>query len=143
MTDAQTEARAIAQASLWVPAKPEMERIARAVYDSTGYDAPMEVVEFVMAEADRRHRTALTNALAAKDAELTDALDRLDLIRIDRDRLAAQLAEARKALEPFADNAFMSMCENHEDDYYPDWSPFVSCGQYRNARRALEAQGGK
>lgn len=42
---------------------------------------------------------AMSTALAAKDAELTDALDRLDLIRIDRDRLAAQLAEARKALD--------------------------------------------
>src|SRR5690606_28096933 len=56
---------------LWVPANPEhakiawtydfeqTERISRAAYDSTGYGAAMEVVEFVMAEADRRHRTAL------------------------------------------------------------------------------------
>lgn len=62
---------------LWVPANPEhaklgwsydfeqTERIARAAYDSTGYDATMEVVEFVMAEADRRHRTALTTERAA------------------------------------------------------------------------------
>jgi len=62
---------------LWVPANPEhaklgwsydfeqTERIARAAYDSTGYDATMEVVEFVMAEADRRHRDALTTERAA------------------------------------------------------------------------------
>lgn len=76
-TDAQTEARAIAQTSLWIPAKPEhakigwtydfeqTERISNAAYKSTGYDATMEVVEFVMAEADRRHRDAITTERAA------------------------------------------------------------------------------
>lgn len=149
MTDAQTEARAIAQTSLWVPAKPEhakigwtydfeqTERISRAAYDSTGYDATMEVVEFVMAEADRR----LATALAAKDAELAavkrqivaawnafgpsssrndppafdaDDLEHLPItagggldeqireLEDQTERAKAALAEARKALEPFA-----------------------------------------
>lgn len=51
---------------LWVPANPEhaklgwtydfeqVERIAMAAHKSTGYDATMEVVEFVMAEAGRQ-----------------------------------------------------------------------------------------
>ena len=143
--DAQTEARAIAQTSLWVPAKPEhakigwtydfeqTERIARAAYDSTGYDAVMEVVEFVMAEADRRRATAL----AAKNAELATVKEKyqremdLECERANRaeelaekykwqvrdtcaraERAEAQLAEARKslaekdaALEPFAREA--------------------------------------
>lgn len=71
---AQTEARA----SLWAPATADqsvsgwtydfdqIERISRAAYNGTGYDATMEVVQFVMAEADRRY----TTALAAKDAEI-------------------------------------------------------------------------
>lgn len=74
MTTAQTEARA----SLWAPATADqsvsgwtydfdqIERISRAAYNGTGYDATMEVVQFVMAEADRRY----TTALAAKDAEI-------------------------------------------------------------------------
>lgn len=74
MTTAQTEARA----SLWAPATADqsvsgwtydfdqIERISRAAYNGTGYDATMEVVRFVMAEADRRYITAL----AAKDAEI-------------------------------------------------------------------------
>lgn len=105
MTDAQTEARAIAQTSLWIPAKPEhakigwtydfeqTERIARAAYDSTGYDATMEVVEFVMAEADRRHRDALTTERAAH-AET----------KRERD-------EAMKALEQIAAIESVSNCD--------------------------------
>jgi len=74
MTTAQTEA----QASMWAPATADqsvsgwtydfdqIERISRAAYNGTGYDATMEVVQFVMAEADRRYITAL----AAKDAEI-------------------------------------------------------------------------
>lgn len=71
---AQTEARA----SLWAPATADqsvsgwtydfdqIERISRAAYNSTGYDATMEVVQFVMAEADRRYTTALAAALQAE-----------------------------------------------------------------------------
>jgi len=89
---AQTEARA----SLWAPATADqsvsgwtydfdqIERISRAAYNSTGYDATMEVVQFVMAEADRRY----TTALAAKDAEI-----------------AALKKEAADVVRPFADKA--------------------------------------
>lgn len=118
---AQTEARA----NLWVPAKPEhakigwtydfeqTERISRAAYDSTGYDATMEVVEFVMAEADRRHATAL----AAK---------------------AAELAEARKALDLF-EHYGCPIC--HGD--CASANPPVDCCPMEAARRAREAQGGE
>src|SRR5690606_35777469 len=93
--------------SLWVPANPEhaklgwtydfeqTERIARAARDGTGYDATMEVVEFVMAEADRRHATAL----AAKDAELAAEHAALRLAADRADRAEAQLTEANKALD--------------------------------------------
>jgi len=59
--------------SLWVSAKPEhakigwtydfdqTERLSRAAEKATGYEATMEVVEFVMAEADRRHKSALAH----------------------------------------------------------------------------------
>lgn len=89
---AQTEARA----SLWAPATADqsvsgwtydfdqIERISRAAYNGTGYDATMEVVQFVMAEADRRYITAL----AAKDAEL-----------------AALKKEAADVVRPFAEQS--------------------------------------
>lgn len=120
MTNPQTEARA----SLWVPAKPEhaklgwtydfeqTERISRAAYDSTGYEATMEVVEFVMAEADRRHATAL----AAKDAELAAVHQRYvdaNEARIDAE---AALAEARKALEAIESRTTQHPHDNDEDD---------------------------
>lgn len=151
MTDAQTEARAIAQTSLWVPAKPEhakigwtydfeqTERISRAAYDSTGYNATMEVVEFVMAEADRRHR----DALSAKDAELAAAHQRYvdaNEARIDAE---AQLAEARKALglmlreRDILSGNFGDVVDlKHRS---PDRWPTAA----EAARRALEAQGGE
>lgn len=103
MSNAQTEARA----SLWVPAKPEhaklgwtydfeqTERISRAAYDSTGYEATMEVVEFVMAEADRRHATALE----AQAAELAAVNHAWRAMKNRAHAAEAALAEARKALE--------------------------------------------
>lgn len=135
---AQTQARAIAQTSLWVPAKPEhakigwtydfeqTERIARAAYDSTGYDAVMEVVEFVMAEADRRHATAL----AAKDAELAAERAALRLAADRADRAEALLADANKALDQIANG-------NHGD------RTSVAAHYEEIARRAREAQGGE
>ena len=91
---------------LWGPANPEhaklgwsydfeqTERIARAAYDSTGYDATMEAVEFVMAEADRRH----CDALSAKDAELAAVKASNNKWLAKWEHAEAQLAEARKAL---------------------------------------------
>lgn len=159
MTDAQTEARSIAQTSLWIPAKPEhakigwtydfeqTERIARAAYDSAGYDAPVEVVEFVMAEADRRHRAAL----AAKDAELAEA--RADALKVGdqmlaekfrADRAEASLAEARKALEPFALVAEHDIGEDEADSdaFRPMPKPFnhapqITVGHLRAALAVL------
>ena len=90
---AQTEARA----SLWAPATADqsvsgwtydfdqIERISRAAYNGTGYDATMEVVQFVMAEADRRY----TTALAAKDAEIA-ALKKEAALREAEKELACQ-----------------------------------------------------
>jgi len=94
-------------ARLWTPAGSEhaefgwlydfeqIERITRAAEKATGYDATMEVVEFVMAEADRRHR----DALAAKDAELAVQREAKEHARRLCDRAEARLAEASKALE--------------------------------------------
>ena len=157
MASAQTEARA----SLWVPAKPEhakigwtydfeqTERIARAAHDSAGYDAVMEVVEFVMAEADRRHATAL----AAKDAELEREKLEHDVTfqkavnySARLKEAEAKLAEANKALEPFARIA--DDYTDEEDDDFQVWKDFDVLGatlplkHFRAARRARE-QGGE
>src|SRR5690606_33259068 len=124
-----------AQTSLWVPAKPEhaklgwsydfeqTERIARAAYDSTGYDATMEVVEFVMAEADRRHRTTLTAERAALEAQLAE-----------KDK---EIAELREAVEPFSRLASV-LCVGDADDAIVIG---VSAGDLRrlvNARRVCD-----
>lgn len=170
ITNPQTEARAIAQTSLWVPAKPEhakigwtydfeqTERISRAAYDSTGYEATMEVVEFVMAEADRRHATAL----AAKDADLDGWKNTATEYAAELHVLRVQLAEANKALEPFArfaelgDVATMKSLGMKPDAYHIGDSDTVATGgrrgheSYRKitwgdlriARRARE-QGGE
>lgn len=142
---------------LWVPANPEhaklgwtydfdqTERISNAAYERTGYGATMEVVEFVMAEADRRHATAL----AAKDAELAEAWQRYvdaNEARIDAE---AQLAEARKALEPFAAVAEHDIGDDETDDdiFWPisnarySMSGRLRVGHLRAASRALT--GGK
>jgi hypothetical protein len=70
----------VAGESLWVPAKPEhsrigrtydfdqTERLADAAEKATGYGATMEVVEFVMAEADRRHKSTLSQPHPAVEA---------------------------------------------------------------------------
>lgn len=154
MTDSQTEARAIAQTSLWVPAKPEhaklgwtydfeqTERISRAAYDSTGYEATMEVVEFVMAEADRRHAAAL----AAKDAELAAANHAWRAMKDRAHAAEAQLAEARKALEFYA-NPIRYNGPNQRNSGNDPYStgPYILSVERDNgeiARRARE-QGGK
>lgn len=41
----------------------------------------------------------------------------------------------REALKPFADKA--AMCDFGDDDYCPDWSPFIPVGAYRKAASAL------
>lgn len=150
MSNPQTEA----QTSLWVPAKPEhaklgwtydfeqTERISRAAYDSTGYEATMEVVEFVMAEADRRHRTAL----AAKDAELAAVKVSNNKWLAKWERAEAQLAEANKALEPFARIA--DDYTDEEDDDFQVWKDFDVLGatlplkHFRAGRQALANSGG-
>lgn len=73
--------------SLWVPAKPDhkkigwtydfdqTERLSRAAEKATGYDAVMEVVEFVMAEADRRYKTALASISQPAKGERSEVED--------------------------------------------------------------------
>lgn len=141
--DAATEAAVTAYLSALLPED--------AAYDSTGYDAVMEVVEFVMAEADRRHATAL----AAKDAELTEAKAQLQR-QFDQTvrfqgylvEAKAQLAEADRkiaekdrALEPFAKLASEVDYLRHEDGSTSLHRLYAR--DLRAARRALEAQGGE
>lgn len=161
MTTAQTEARA----SLWAPATADqsvsgwtydfdqIERISRAAYNGTGYDATMEVVQFVMAEADRRYITAL----AAKDAETSALKKQVEELTAERDEEAkcvdyaekdflkaiaraesaeAEAAALRKVLEFYADvSKYPAPLTGGMGDLWAD------CG--RIARAALEAAGGR
>lgn len=136
---AQTEARA----SLWAPATADqsvsgwtydfyqIERISRAAYNGTGYDATMEVVQFVMAEADRRYITAL----AAKDAE-TSALKK----------------EAADVVRPFAENAppgngegSFELPDSHPITFRSDApdTPSIIVGHFRAARSFLDKWEGR
>jgi hypothetical protein len=75
--------------SLWVPAKPEhkkigwtydfdqTERLSRAAEKATGYDATLEVIEFVMSEADRRHKSTLSQPHPA-DERVVEALRKIE-----------------------------------------------------------------
>ena len=89
MTDAQTEARAIA----WEVRGAQLHRV---FLDET--EARELAGRFNGAVIPLVHATAL----AAKDAELAAERAALRLAADRADNLAAQLAEARKALEPFA-----------------------------------------
>lgn len=140
MTDAQTEARAIAE-RWWIE------------------------LGFVN---DRLNQTPIlanliATALAAKDAELAkqieardDAIDDLQQkwwFQSDRaDRAEAQLAEANKALEPFAllANSFDGIPPpkyfgdtDGELRYPNEHKTLVEISKLRAARRAREAQGGQ
>lgn len=109
MPDAQTEARVIAQK-------------LQDVVDGTDGWLNIDKAAGIIA-----------TTLAEKNAELTDALDRLDLIRIDRDRLAAQLAEARKALGAL-DRMSRGVDWCDQDEQARRWEA---------ARRALASKGGE
>src|SRR5690606_32932708 len=97
--------------SLWVTAKPEhakigwtydfdqTERLSRAAEAATGYDAVMEVVEFVMAEADRRHKSKLARLKAQPGT--VKALEELAQ-RIDADGTASQIGSAEEIREILA-----------------------------------------
>lgn len=88
MTNAQTEARAIA-----LPAtRPFVGRLIRIFTERPGDDTSAVVlIEYAQA--------ALATALAAKDAELAAEHAALRLAADRADRAEARLAEARKALD--------------------------------------------
>lgn len=120
MTDAQTEAR----------------EIASVIVASHGPGGSM----------DNELITLIVGALAAKDAELAAVRENCETVcnsyadenqrLFDRaERAEAQLAEAMKALEPFARVATAYLIGELDDEYRPDWSPFIPCGTYREARR--------
>src|SRR5690606_13481830 len=52
----------------WTYDFDQIERVTRSAEKATGYGAVMEVVQFVMAEADRRHRSALRTILESNAA---------------------------------------------------------------------------
>ena len=115
MTDAQTEARAIETVRDWLNG------------GCSSWGLPSQQIE------------TLLTALAAKDAELAVLRAELNDCASEIHELRAQLAEARKALEPFADAA-----DDLEDDH-KDTSSIWECpaavnidaGHLRAARRAL------
>ena len=51
--------------------------------------------------------------------------------------LLAREKALREALEPFAAKADL-VSDEYDEDYCPDWSPFIPVGAYRNARAALK-----
>lgn len=124
MTDAQTEARAL------------LETAGARFPDYEEYDAAVAVI---------------ATALAAKDAELAQVIktgfERCADITARAEAAEAQLAEARKALEPFARIA--DDYTDEEDDDFQVWKDFDVLGatlplkHFRAARRAREAQGGE
>lgn len=123
MTDAQTEARAIV--APWVHP-----------FGIT----PGEEKEIV---------SAIAAALAAKNAELASRDMQLEASAKVALDLSAQLAEARKALEPFADVASEWDGEPGSLHVFLEWNddgnpvPSLPVADFRAARRALEAQGGE
>ena len=149
MTDAQTEARAIAQ------------RLERAVKRAEEHAGMMPARQAVKLHPNDWHavcdlaREAAT-ALAAKDAELEQYLTDRDAElsasfdaghyramsehatpwRIRAERAEAQLAEANKAL--VIANAQLDNMEFLSVEGFMDWQQ-----EYRVARRAREAQGGE
>ena len=100
---AHPESSAEAVESLWATAKPEhlkigwtydfdqTERLSRAAEAATGYDATMEVVEFVMAEADRRHKSALAHARA----EAVGVLSEIEIANAMEDAAKAAFVQAQ------------------------------------------------
>lgn len=50
--------------------------------------------------------------------------------------LRERVAELEGALRPFSDKISL-VGEDYDDDYYPDWSPFIPVGAYRRAHAHL------
>lgn len=141
MSDAQTEAREIEMLAWNCDEWPEW---LHKMVDETN-----EVADRLDMSAEQAHAYAVLAALAAKDAELAAVHQRYvdaNEARIDAE---AALAEARKALNRLT--AWLS-------DEYDDVPNIVSVslafdngeeivdmplGDFRAARRALEAQGGE
>lgn len=134
MTDAQTEARAIVTAAL----PPHEQAIL-------GHDAVTVLTDLI------------ATALAAKDAELADfkakfhqAIAVAGLEKERAEHAEAQLAEARKALEPFAKIKPSTACAEDGSEAEP-YRVFLAArddfdftgADLAAARRALEAQEGK
>lgn len=122
--------------SLWVTAKPEhakigwtydfdqTERLSRAAEAATGYDAVLEVVEFVMAEADRRHRSELARlkaqpgvVKAAQDAVAELANVPMQLSLEDWSRISNAILAALSA--PVSQEPIARQCTCHPDDNPP------------------------
>lgn len=84
--------------------------------------------------------------LTAKDGRLYDNL-RLIVEGINTlpdllstiERQAEEIAGLRAALEPFAAKCAL-VDVTYDEDYTPDWSPFIEVRHYRNARAALASQ---
>ena len=139
-THAQTEARAIARYEVFADPSYYDLWAVRPVGEQS-FNATIHAASHADAEA-------IATALAAKDAELAAERAALRLAADRADRAEAQLAEARKALDPFAkyasENGFGL---NHKSEPLPDadgvgWV-YLTNGDFRAARRAREAQGGE
>lgn len=141
MTDAQTEARAI----------------QRYIAPSAGRGAIVQLLEHCDGEwvRYRDHATALSSLrqeIAAKDAELVEANARAERqwagwVKEEslRKTAEARLAEANKALEPFAKEAerIDSLFDTPlGKDFHPHSKMHICMGDLRAARRARE-QGGE
>lgn len=92
---------------------------------------------------------AMSTALAAKDAELERRDMQLEASAKVALDLSAQLAEANKALEPFANAYGLDGSQRDKDPISGYWADVenegpnaVTFGHFRAARRAREAQGG-
>jgi hypothetical protein len=115
MTDAQTEARAIVEAvaRAWASIDGHADEFDREKDGGLEYEDPAFTghYEGYMAEAQELlNRSGLATALAAKDAELAELRHECQLSmrtiadeRARAERAEAQLAEAKKALEPVID----------------------------------------
>lgn len=98
----------------------EVVAAARAMCIEGGFD-PDEI----MANDGRRWRYYVPGAEAALSAAA-------------KVRAIREGDGAIEALKPFADAAHM-IGEDMDDDYAPEWSPFITARAYRNAAKALAA----
>ena len=103
-----------------------LELDAAAFRENTVYDSEGDPMRLVM-NAER---------MEAGSKAILALLDRLAALEAERTAGEARVVEL---LRPFADKAAL-IAEDEDEDYCPDWSPFIPVRAYRNAAATLAKQ---